>query len=126
MEPGHLAGGQQPTIPIRPMSISAPSSCSAAPEENRRRKPTMKQLRNLYPAPAWALSRLSREPQDKTWTCPQCGVVPPIVFADGWYARRPCACERAAFEPEQIRKLPVELPQPRAALTYTWLVRAWP
>ena len=49
----------------------------------------MKQLRNLYPAPAWAHYRLSREPQDKTWTCPQCGVVPPIAFANGWYAPPP-------------------------------------
>jgi DNA replication protein DnaC len=85
----------------------------------------MKRLRNLYPAPAWALSRLSRQPYDKTWTCPQCGVVPPIVFADGWYARRPCACERAAREAEQIRTLAAELAQARQALTYTWLGRAW-
>jgi DNA replication protein DnaC len=85
----------------------------------------MKRLRNLYPAPAWALSRLSRQPQDKTWICPQCGVVPPIAFAEGWYARRPCACERAAFEAEQLRKLAAELVQARTALTYTWLGRAW-
>jgi DNA replication protein DnaC len=85
----------------------------------------MKRLRNLYPAPAWALPRLSREPQEKTWICPQCGMVPPIAFAEGWYARRPCACERAAWEAEQTRQLQAELVQARAALTYTWLGRAW-
>ena len=85
----------------------------------------MKRLRNLYPAPGWALPRLSRELQEKTWTCPQCGVVPPIVFAEGWYARRPCACERAAFEAEQTRQLAAELAQARQALTYTWVGRAW-
>src|ERR1700686_5019828 len=85
----------------------------------------MKRVRNLYPAPSWALPRLSREPQDKTWRCPACGVVPPIAFADGWYARRPCACERAAREAEQTRQLAAELVQARRALTYTWLGRTW-
>jgi DNA replication protein DnaC len=85
----------------------------------------MKRLRNLYSAPTWALPRLSRSPAEKTWTCPQCGVVPPIVFADGWYARRPCACERAAREAEQTHKLAVELGQARTAVTYTWVGRAW-
>jgi DNA replication protein DnaC len=85
----------------------------------------MKRLRNLYSAPAWALPRLSREPQEKTWICPQCGVVPPIVFAEGWYARRPCACERAAQEAREIEQLRTETMQARQALTYTWLGRAW-
>jgi DNA replication protein DnaC len=52
-------------------------------------------------------------------------VVPPIAFAEGWYARRPCACERAAFEAEQTRQLAAELAQARQALTYTWVGRAW-
>jgi DNA replication protein DnaC len=85
----------------------------------------MKRLRNLYPAPAWALPRLSRQPHEKTWRCPACGVVPPIAFADGWYARRPCACERAAREAEQTRQLAAELAQARTYLTYTWVGRAW-
>lgn len=85
----------------------------------------MKRLHNLYPAPAWAIPRLSRDPEEKTWTCPRCGVVPPIAFTDGWYARRPCACERAAFEARQLRQLREELAQARQALTYTWLGRAW-
>src|ERR1700694_3863115 len=85
----------------------------------------MKRVRNLYPAPSWALPHLSREPGEKTWSCPQCGVVPPIAFADGWYARRPCAGERAPREPKQTRQLEAELVQARRALTYTWLGRAW-
>src|ERR1700694_594853 len=85
----------------------------------------MKRVRNLYPAPSWALPRLSREPAEKTWSCPACGVVPPIAFADGWYARRPCTCERAAYDAEQPRQLAAELVQARRALTYTWLGRAW-
>lgn len=84
----------------------------------------MKRTRELYLAPAWAFPRLSRDPQEKTWTCPTCGVVPPIAFSDGWYARRPCACERTAFDAEQTRKLAEELAQARRALTYTWLGRA--
>ena len=51
----------------------------------------MKHIRNLYPAPAWAKSRLSQDPAEKTWTCPVCGIIPPLAVADGWYARRPCA-----------------------------------
>ena len=85
----------------------------------------MKRLRSLYPAPTWALPRLSRDPREKTWTCPTCGLVPPIAFADGWYARRPCACERAAQEAREIAQLQVERVQTRQALTYTWLGRAW-
>lgn len=85
----------------------------------------MKRVRSLYPAPAWALPRLSREPQDKTWTCATCGIVPPLAFADGWFARRPCACERAAREAEETRKLAAELAEARKAHTYTWLGRAW-
>ncbi len=85
----------------------------------------MKNIRNLYPAPAWAKARLSQDPVEKTWTCPVCGVVPPLVFADGWYARRPCTCERAAREAREVAQLRAELAQARAALTYTWLGRAW-
>ena len=85
----------------------------------------MKHIRNLYPAPAWAKSRLSQDPDEKTWVCPACGIIPPLAFAEGWYARRPCACERAAREAAETRKLAAELVQARAALTYTWVGRAW-
>src|SRR5690348_11930251 len=85
----------------------------------------MKHIRNLSPAPAWARPRLSQDPAEKTWTCPTCGMVPPLAFADGWYARRPCACERAAREAREVAQLRAELLQARAALTYTWLGRAW-
>jgi DNA replication protein DnaC len=71
------------------------------------------------------LPRLSREAAVKTWTCPACGVVPPIVMAGGWYARRLCRCERAAFEAQQLRQLQEEMRHARTALTYTWLGRAW-
>jgi DNA replication protein DnaC len=71
------------------------------------------------------LPRLSRDAAEKTWTCPACGVVPPIALAEGWYARRLCRCERAAFDARQLRQLQEELLQARTALTYTWLGRAW-
>ncbi len=85
----------------------------------------MKRLHDLLPAPAWMLPRLSRNAAEKTWTCSTCGVVPPIALADGWFARRLCRCERAAFEAEQLRLLQQEQRQVRTALTYTWLGRAW-
>jgi len=71
------------------------------------------------------LPRLSRNAAEKTWTCPTCGVIPPIALADGWFARRLCRCERAAFEAEQVHQLQEEQRQTRTALTYTWLGRAW-
>jgi DNA replication protein DnaC len=85
----------------------------------------MKRLHDLLPAPTWMLPRLSRNPAEKTWTCQTCGVVPPIALADGWYARRLCRCERAAFEAKQVHQLQEEQRQALAALTYTWLGRAW-
>ena len=85
----------------------------------------MKRLHDMLPAPAWMQPRLSRNAAEKTWTCPTCGVVPPIALADGWFARRLCRCERAAFEAEQLRLLQEEQRQVRTALTYTWLGRAW-
>jgi len=85
----------------------------------------MKRLHDLLPAPVWMQPRLSRIAEEKTWTCPTCGVVPPIALAEGWYARRLCRCERTAFEAEQLRLLQEEQRQARTALTYTWLGRAW-
>jgi len=85
----------------------------------------VKRVHELLPAPAWMLPRLSRNAAEKTWTCPACGVVPPIALAEGWYARRLCRCERAAFDAWQLRQLQEEQRQVRTALTYTWLGRAW-
>ena len=85
----------------------------------------MKRLHDLLPAPAWMLPRLSRNATEKTWTCPTCGVVPPIALADGWFARRLCRCERAAFDASQLRLLQEEQRQARTVLTYTWLGHAW-
>jgi DNA replication protein DnaC len=85
----------------------------------------MKRVHELLPAPTWMQPRLSRIVEEKTWTCPTCGVIPPIALADGWYARRLCRCERAAFDAEQLRQLQEEQRQARIALTYTWLGRSW-
>jgi DNA replication protein DnaC len=85
----------------------------------------MKRLHERLSAPTWMLPRLSRNPAEKTWTCQTCGVVPPIALGDGWYARRMCRCERAAFEAKQVHQLQEEQRQVRTALTYTWLGRAW-
>jgi DNA replication protein DnaC len=84
----------------------------------------MKRVHDLLPAPAWMQPRLSRIAEEKTWTCPTCGVVPPIALADGWFARRLCGCERAAFDAQQLRQLQEEQRQVRVLLTYTWLGRA--
>ena len=88
----------------------------------------MKRLRDDLPLPTALrarLSRLSHDPAEKTWTCPTCGVVPPLAFAGGWYARRPCHCEEAAREAEELARLRAQVARARAALTYTWLGRAW-
>ena len=85
----------------------------------------MKRLRDLLPVPASMVPRLSRVAAEKTWTCAVCGVVPPIAFADGWFARRLCKCERAAFDAQQLRQVWEEQRYARTILTYTWLGRAW-
>ena len=85
----------------------------------------MKRLRDLLPAPASMVPRLSRVAAEKTWTCVECGVVPPIAFADGWFARRLCKCERAAFDAKQLRQVWEEQRYARTILTYTWLGHAW-
>jgi DNA replication protein DnaC len=85
----------------------------------------MKRAHDLLQAPTWMQPRLSRIAAEKTWTCPMCGVVPPIALAEGWYARRLCRCERSAFEAEQLRQLQEEQNQALTALTFTWLGPAW-
>jgi DNA replication protein DnaC len=85
----------------------------------------VKRLHDLLQAPASMVPRLSREAAEKTWTCPACGVVPPIAFADGWFARRLCKCERAAFDAQQLRQVREEQRHVRIELTYTWLGSAW-
>jgi DNA replication protein DnaC len=51
--------------------------------------------------------------------------VPPIALAEGWFARRLCRCELAAFEAKQLRSLQEEQRQALIALTYTWMGRPW-
>jgi DNA replication protein DnaC len=86
----------------------------------------MQRLCECLPAPpAGMVQWMSQNPAEKTWTCPRCGMVPPIAFANGWYARRMCACERAAFETQQVQALWEEQMMARKAFTYTWLGRAW-
>jgi DNA replication protein DnaC len=88
----------------------------------------MKKLRDcltLPVAPMAIRAKLSRDPTEKTWQCPTCGVIPPLAFAGGWYVRRSCPCEKAAHEAREIAKLRAETAQVRATLTYTWLGRAW-
>ena len=79
----------------------------------------------LPTAPKALQARLSRDPAAKAWTCPRCGLIPPLAFAEGWYARRPCRCEEAAWEARERERLREETAHARAALTYTWLGRAW-
>jgi IstB-like ATP binding protein len=88
----------------------------------------MKKLRDCFrlPAAPTALrARMSRDPAEKTWTCPTCGVILPLAFAEGWYARRPCRCEEAARVAREIAHLRAQTERARAVLTYTWLGRAW-
>jgi DNA replication protein DnaC len=85
----------------------------------------MQRLHECLPAPpAGMVQRMSQNPAEKTWVCPHCGAVAPIAFANGWYARRMCACERAAFETQQVQTLREEQMLARNAFTYTWLGHA--
>jgi DNA replication protein DnaC len=68
---------------------------------------------------------MSQNQAEKTWTCPKCGVIPPVAFANGWYSRRMCACERATLEEREIEALKEEQRLARQAYTYTWLGKAW-
>ncbi len=86
----------------------------------------MHPLRECLPVvPRGMVQWVSQNPAEKTWRCPHCGEVPPIAFANGWYARRMCACERATLETQEVQKLWEEHMMARKALTYTWLGRAW-
>ena|SRR5450755_2733319 len=91
----------------------------------------MKSLRDLLPeaiplpAPTALRHRLSQDPADKTWECATCGIVAPFVFSDGWYSRRPCACERLAAHQRALEAMRREALRERAAYTYTWLSRGW-
>jgi DNA replication protein DnaC len=73
--------------------------------------------------------RLSQNPEEKTWTCPTCGVMPPFILGNGWYARRHCACERQAEAARQAQGVPRTLAQALAQAqlkqTYSWLGKQW-
>jgi DNA replication protein DnaC len=86
----------------------------------------MHRLRECLPAtPSGFVSWMSQNPAEKTWTCPKCGTIPPIAFANGWYSRRMCACERAELEAREISALREEQRLARQAYTYIWLGKAW-
>lgn len=78
----------------------------------------------LY-VPAAARRFLSQNAEDKTWVCPVCGEMPPMAYADGWYGRRRCACERRADEQRQIAAFQQQTRQARMAHTYCWLGSDW-
>ncbi|MBO0781744.1 MAG: ATP-binding protein [Ktedonobacteraceae bacterium] len=79
--------------------------------------------------PNWARRFLSQNPAEKTWTCDTCGEIEPFHFAQGWYARRRCACEERAEEQRQRQQVPRTLAEAikdaQMAQTYTWLGAGW-
>ena len=86
----------------------------------------MHRLRECLPAtPAGFVPWMSQNPAEKTWTCPRCGTIPPVAFANGWYSRHMCACERVALEAQEREALRDEQRLARQASTYTWLGKAW-
>ena len=92
-----------------------------------RRRPSVRVqvLRDLMPLPEAAARYVSQNAADKTWTCPTCGVISPLVLASGWYVRRKCSCERQAEEAELAEVIRRSVQQAQVALTYTWLGTAW-
>ncbi len=86
----------------------------------------MHRLRECLPAtPSGFVPWMSQNPAEKTWTCQKCGTIPPVEFANGWYSRRMCSCERAALEVREIQALREEQQLARQAYTYAWLGKAW-
>jgi DNA replication protein DnaC len=79
----------------------------------------------LLSTPSGFVHWMSQDPKEKTWTCPQCGTIPPFAFANGWYSRRMCACERAELEVREMEALREEQRVARQVSTYSWLGKAW-
>src|SRR5579859_359061 len=79
--------------------------------------------------PNWMKSRMSQNPQEKTWTCETCGEIAPGTLVEGWYYRRRCACQERAEEQRCRQVIPRTLKQAVAETqitqTYTWLGRKW-
>ncbi len=75
--------------------------------------------------PSWVHQFLSQNPSDKTWTCPQCGVIAPVRLTGEWYARGTCPCEVRAREAQIAQEQRQTLARQRREATYTWLGRAW-
>ncbi len=85
----------------------------------------MEPLDNVIRVPSGMIKFLSVNPTDKTWTCPVCGPMKPFSLVGGWYARRPCACERLANEKQALQAMKELTAQARVRHTYTWLGQEW-
>ena len=85
----------------------------------------MEHLLDAIPIPAVFIRFLSKDPAKKTWTCPTCGPVPPMILPGGWYLRRKCRCEQRDEEQRLGTAQKQELARARVTLTYTWLGAAW-
>lgn len=85
----------------------------------------MHSIGHLLPAPMGARKYLSTNPADKTWSCPNCGDIAPLPLAEGFYARRLCACERRRIDVQQIDTMRQIVRQTQAEQTYSWIGRAW-
>lgn len=85
----------------------------------------MKHHNRLLPCPAFARPYLSLNAADKTWTCPNCGEIPPFQLVNGQYARRMCLCERQTRDQEEREAIHHTLSHLQAEHTYSWLGRTW-
>ncbi len=89
----------------------------------------MQRSGELMPLPRGVMRFLSQNEEEKTWMCATCGVIKPFVLGNGYYARRPCACEQHVLEQQRRQAVPrtlaEALTQAQIAQTYTWLGRKW-
>ncbi len=89
----------------------------------------MQRTSELMPFPQGVMRFLSQNEEEKTWVCATCGVIKPFVLGNGYYARRPCACEQQELEQQRRQAVPrtlaEALTQAQIAQTYTWLGRKW-
>ena len=69
----------------------------------------------------------SKDPANKTWTCPRCGVIPAreLHKTPGYFIRQSCACEERQREQNPGNDGPAAPREQQRERTYTWIGGEW-